>query len=59
MFDLFEIPFDWMQIVPQNWLMSEAFVRFQDIVKSLEVVNDCAERSIKDVTEFILFKGPC
>jgi hypothetical protein len=32
---------------------SPAFVRFKNLVDSLEVVNDCAERAIKDVTEFV------
>ncbi len=43
----------WMQQPPANWIHSPAFVQFKNLVDSLEVVNDCAERSIKDVTEFV------
>lgn len=53
LFDLLDIPVNWMRHDPQNWLLSEAFRRFQDMITSLEVVNDCAERSIKDVTQYI------
>ena len=42
-----------MQLPPADWLHSPAFIRFKNLVESLEVVNDCAERSIKDVTEFV------
>ena len=52
-FELLNINADWMQLPPSSWAGSQSFVRFKNLVDSLEVVNDCAERSVKDVTEFI------
>ena len=43
---------DWM-LFPSDWAGCQSFVRFKNLVDKLEVVNDCAERSVKDVTEFI------
>ena len=52
-FERLDVEIDWMQLPPPDWMDSPAFVRFKNLVDSLEVVNDCAERSIKDVTEFV------
>ncbi len=52
-FDRLDVPCDWMQLQPSEWINSADFMRFNDLVHSLEVVNDCAERAIKDVTEFV------
>ena len=43
----------WMQHQPSDWPASPAFMVFKEIVDNLHVVNDCADRSVKDVTEFI------
>ena len=48
-----DVAVDWMQLPPPTWLQSAPFLRFQEMVHSLKVVNDCAERAVKDVTEFI------
>ena len=48
-----DVAVDWMQLPPPIWLQSAQFLRFQEMVHSLKVVNDCAERAVKDVTEFI------
>ena len=45
-----DVAVDWMQLPPPTWLQ---FLRFQEMVHSLKVVNDCVERAVKDVTEFI------
>lgn len=53
MFERLDVPVAWMQYSPEDWQDSPDYQRFTEIVDSLEVVNDCAERSIKDVTEFV------
>ena len=52
-FHLLNINTDWMQHPPSEWSDLPAFNTFNDTVRMLKVVNDCAERSVKDVTEFI------
>ena len=42
-----------MQLPPADWLQSPNYNHFKNLVDSLQVVNDCIERSVKDVTEFI------
>ena len=41
-----DVAVDWMQLPPP-------IPRFQEMVHSLKVVKDCAERAVKDVTEFM------
>lgn len=53
MFDRMDIDTAWMQHPPSDWPASPAFMVFKERVDQLHVVNDCAERSVKDVTEFI------
>ena len=53
LFQLLAVNTDWMQTASIHWTQSDQYLRFVNIVKSLKVVNDCAERSIKDVTEFV------
>ena len=48
-----DVAVDWMHLPPPIWLQSAPFLRFQEMVHSLKVVNDCAERAVKDITEFI------
>ena len=49
---------DWMQFPPSDWTGCQSFVKFKNLVDGLEVVHDCAERSIKYVTEFINNTNP-
>ena len=53
MFECMDLSTDWMQNPPSDWPGSPHYRVFKDLVDSLHVVNDCAERSVKDVTEFI------
>ena len=48
-----DVAVDWMQLPPPIWLQSAPFFRFQEMVHALKVVNDCAERAVKDVAEFM------
>ena len=45
-----DVAVDGMQLPPPIWLQSAPFLRFQEMVHSLKVVNACAERA---VTEFM------
>ena len=42
-----------MQDLPVHLTESAEYMRLLCIIRSLIVVNDCAERSIKDMTEFV------
>ena len=42
----------WMQLAPDQWENQESYIRFKDCISSLEVVNDSAERAVKDVIHF-------
>ena len=41
-----------MQDLPVYTTQSVEYMQFLCIIRSLKVMNDCAERSIKDMTEF-------
>ena len=47
---------DWMQLPPSIWLQSTPLLRFQEMVHSLKVVNDCAERERERERERELLK---
>ena len=42
----------WLQQPVTEWPQSNQYITLQHLVRNLEVVNDGAERSIKDVTEY-------
>ena len=52
LFERLDVAVGWMQLAPNNWIQSPDYIHFK-LVDALDVVNDCAERSIKDVTEFV------
>jgi hypothetical protein len=43
---------DWLQAPVSFWEKMFGYQRVKIIVRSLEVVNDCAERAIKLITDF-------
>ena len=53
MIDLFDVEVEWMEQSPEQWIQFPSFLRFKEIIDSLKVVNDCAERGVKDMTEFL------
>ncbi len=55
MYEQLDVTVDWMQLPPQKWHQSLAFMHFKNLVDSLDVVNYFADQSIKDVTEFIRY----
>ena len=42
----------WMHQPPAHWIDNVEYRRFQHYVENLAVVNDAAERAVKDVTDF-------
>lgn len=43
---------EWMQLGAKYWHLMEDYRKARDFVRNLEVVNDCAERGIKLITDF-------
>ena len=37
----------WMELPHQFWYKFPGYIKFQDFVKSIDVVNDCSERPVK------------
>ena len=52
-FTMLDVNVAWMEHPPSQWEECNEFLRFQHLIKSLKVVNDCAERAVKDMTEFL------
>ncbi len=42
----------WLALPPNQWEHDADFMRMYDVVRQLSVVNDAAERAIKDITEY-------
>ena len=51
-FKLFGLDTAWLVTQPATWLMSPAYRELRDLTRDMKVVNDCAERAIKDVQEY-------
>lgn len=43
---------DWLNLHPSTWLQNQHYIRIQEFCKEISVVNDAAERAVKDVTEY-------
>jgi len=43
---------DWMQVPVVYWGKMSGYRKLKEIVSAFEVVNDCAERAIKMITDF-------
>ena len=52
LFRLLELDVNWMQAPVEQWPMDIDYQRFCEFVKNMNVVNDAAERAVKDVTDF-------
>lgn len=51
-FSRFNIDTSFLQHSPENWDSLDSYVKGREIVESLKVVNDTAERSVKLMQEF-------
>ena len=54
-FELIDGESDWLTLPPQQWQGNAHFQTMAMVVKNMNVVNDAAERGIKDVTEYANF----
>lgn len=43
---------DWLQVPVIFWEKMSGYMKLKEIVSAFEVVNDCAERAIKMITDF-------
>lgn len=43
---------DWLQVPVKYWDKMESYKKIEKFVVNLEVVNDCAERDVKLITDF-------
>ena len=48
-----DVEMEWLMLDPSDWHKMSCFVRFQDFVKNLDIVNDSAERGVGLVKMFI------
>ena len=44
--------FYWMQVPVIFWAKMSRYMKLKEIISAFEVVNDCAERTIKMITHF-------
>lgn len=51
-FDLLDSEGDWLHLPPDQWDQSQEFKLMANIVRNIAVVNDAAERGIKDIQEY-------
>ena len=42
-----------MRLPVRVWSTDLEYVRIRDFLKDLQVVNDCAERCIKDINDYV------
>ena len=51
-FSLLNLNADGMQLPPADWSQDADIIRFKSAVHNINVVNDAAERAVKDVSDF-------
>ena len=51
-FNFLNIDISFLEEDPSNWKNNESYADSKEVVKSLKVVNDCAERVVKLVQDF-------
>lgn len=52
LFRLFRLDTAWLLDEPTTWHQSASYMELRELCRDLKVVNDCAERAVKDVQEF-------
>ena len=43
---------DWLALPPTKWDTSLDYIKFRDFVRTVKVINDCAERGVKLATDY-------
>ena len=44
----------WLETPVENWQMDQDYVRMKERVDKINVINDPAERVVKDIQEYVL-----
>jgi hypothetical protein len=52
LFKLFKLDKTWLLTDAATWILCGAYLEHRDLVRDLKVVNDCAERAVKDVQKY-------
>ena len=52
LFKLFRLDTAWLLTEPATWPLSPAYQELRDLTRDMKVVNDSAERAVKDVQEY-------
>ena len=52
LFGLLGLDCNWLQLDPKDWEGDEEYQKMNQFVRSVKTVNDCAERSVKLITEY-------
>ena len=45
LFDILKLSADWLALPPAQWDTDPEYIKFRKFVRSVEVINDCSERS--------------
>ena len=56
-FKLHDLNTAWLALPIDQWPTDAGYQRFYEIVKIMYVVNDSAERAVKDVSDFADYSG--
>ena len=51
--DILDVKYEWMQYPATRWGEFDDYVRYRGLVKYLKYVNDCAERAVKGMQEYL------
>ena len=51
-FTLVDATTDWLNIPPSQWIQDGNYQHLRSFIRDLQVVNDAAERAVKDVAEY-------
>ena len=53
-FHILGLDYEWLRVSPTEWEASQSFKEAREFVETVKVVNDCAERGIKMVSDYPL-----
>ena len=53
LWDILNLDWDWLRQSPEEWDKSASFVQMKEYVCTVKVTNDCAERGVKLISDYI------
>ena len=51
-FNLLELPWDWLCLDPNHWELDQSFITLRDYIRTVKVTNDVAERGVKLIADY-------